>query len=100
MKLRIIVSITFTLFAFLGLISIAQAQKRVKLSDEHIENLVKRSYQYVAMYNVNNKGAMQYGGWNIVDVDTELKDHNLKVIARPNNDSLYITSMLDLRRSP
>ncbi|MEE4272244.1 MAG: DUF1214 domain-containing protein, partial [Thermoanaerobaculales bacterium] len=65
-----------------------------------IENVVKRSWQYVAMYNVNNKGAMQYGGWNIVDVDTELKDHTLKVIARPNNDSLYITAMLDLRKEP
>jgi hypothetical protein len=70
------------------------------LADQEIENLVKRSWQYVAMYNVNNKGAMQYGGWNIVDVDTELKDHTLKVIARPNNDSLYITCMLDLRSEP
>ena len=59
--------------------------------DEQLENLVRRSWQYVAMYNVNNKGAMQYGGWNIVDVDTKLKDHTLKLIARPNNDSLYIT---------
>ncbi|MEE4274100.1 MAG: DUF1254 domain-containing protein, partial [Thermoanaerobaculales bacterium] len=70
------------------------------MSDEQLENLVKRSWQYVAMYNVNNKGAMQYGGWNIVDVDTELKDHTLKLIARPNNDSLYITAMLDLRSEP
>ena len=52
------------------------------------------------MYNVNNKGAIQYGGWNLCDVDTELKDHTLKVIARPNNDSLYITRMLDLRKKP
>ena len=70
------------------------------MTDEQLENLVKRSWQYVAMYNVNNKGAMQYGGWNIVDVDTELKDHTLKLIARPNNDSLYITCMLDLRKDP
>ena len=33
-------------------------------------------------------------------MDTELKDHNLKVIAQPNNDSLYITCMLDLRKEP
>jgi hypothetical protein len=70
------------------------------MTEEQLENLVKRSWQYVAMYNVNNKGAMQYGGWNIVDVDTELKDHTLKLIARPNNDSLYITCMLDLRSEP
>jgi DNA-binding transcriptional ArsR family regulator len=25
------------------------------------------------MYNVNNKGAMQYDGWNTVDIDTQLK---------------------------
>jgi hypothetical protein len=71
-----------------------------EMTDEQIENLVRRSWQYVAMYNVNNKGALQYDGWNIVDVDTKLKDHTLKVIARPNNDSLYITAMLDLRKDP
>jgi hypothetical protein len=57
------------------------------LSDEQIEDIIKRSYQYVAMYNVNNKGAMLYGGWNVVDVDDQPKDHTLKVIARPNNDT-------------
>jgi hypothetical protein len=68
------------------------------LSDEQIEEIVKRSYQYVAMYNVNNKGAMLYGGWNVVDVDDEPKDHTLKVIARPNNDTYYITGMIDVRK--
>ena len=29
-----------------------------KLSDEQIENIVKRSYQYVAMYNTNQKMAL------------------------------------------
>ena len=76
------------------------AKAAVELSDVEMENLVKRSWQYVAMYNVNNKGAMLYGGWNLCDVDTKLKDHTLKLIARPNNDSLYITCMLDLRKEP
>ena len=71
-----------------------------RLTDERVEDLVRRSWQYVAMYNVNNKGAALYGGWNLCDVDTELKDHNLKVIARPNNDSLYISCTLDLRKEP
>ena len=31
----------------------------VELTDEQMENLVRRSYQYVAMYNVINKAAMQ-----------------------------------------
>ncbi|PCO07133.1 hypothetical protein AWR36_004095 [Microbulbifer flavimaris] len=52
------------------------------------------------MYNVNNKAAIKNGGWNICDVDTRLKDHTLKLIARPNNDSLYITCTLDLRKEP
>ncbi len=30
-----------------------------ELSETDLENLVKRSYQYVAMYNVNNKFALQ-----------------------------------------
>ena len=67
------------------------------MTDEEVENIVRRSYQYVAMYNVNNKFALKQGGWNTVDADTELKDHTLREIARPNNDTLYIGCMLDLR---
>ena len=70
------------------------------LSDAEIENLVKRSYQYVAMYNVNNKFAIKQGGWNTVDADTELKDHTMREIARPNNDTLYISALIDLRKDP
>jgi len=72
----------------------------VELSDAQLENLVKRSYQYVAMYNVNNKGAMNVGGWNTCYPDTQLKDHTVKEIARVNNDSLYISCFLDLRHDP
>jgi hypothetical protein len=71
-----------------------------ELTDEDVENLVRRSYQYVAMYNVNNKAALSLGAWNSVAADTELKDHTMKDIARPNNDTLYITSALDLRKDP
>lgn len=70
------------------------------LTDEQVENIVKRSYQYVAMYNVNNKFAIQQGGWNTVQADTKLKDHTLTDIARPNNDSFYTGVMLDLRNGP
>jgi hypothetical protein len=68
--------------------------------NREIENLVRRSYQYVAMYNVNNKFAQKQGGWNTVDADTQLKDHTMREIARPNNDTLYIGCMLDLRKDP
>ena len=70
------------------------------LSDAEIDNLVRRSYQYVALYNVNNKFAIKNGGWNTVDPDTKLKDHTMRDIARPNNDTLYIGCMLDLRKDP
>ena len=84
----------------LGFSVSAMAQQTIKLSDEQVENLVKRSYQYVAMYNVNNKFALKQGGWNTVDADTKLKDHTMREIARPNNDTLYIGVMLDLRKDP
>jgi hypothetical protein len=70
------------------------------LTDEQIENIVRRSYQYVVMYNVNNKFALKQGGWNTCAADTELKDHTMREIARPNNDTLYISCLLDLRKDP
>jgi hypothetical protein len=70
------------------------------LTDAEIDNIVRRSYQYVAMYNVNNKFAMKQGGWNTVGADTQLKDHTMREIARPNNDTLYISALLDLRKDP
>jgi len=72
----------------------------VELSDAQVENIVRRSYQYVAMYNVNNKFAYTQGGWNTVAPDTKLKDHTMREIARPNNDTFYIGCMLDLRKDP
>jgi len=78
----------------------------VILSDEQIENIVKRSYQYVAMYNVNNKfalapeGGVSTGGWNKGLKNTQLLDHTVKAIARPNNDVIYQMAMLDLRQNP
>jgi len=78
----------------------ATAAPATELSDADLENLVKRSYQYVAMYNVNNKFALKQGGWNTCVADTQLKDHTMREIARPNNDSLYISCLLDLRKDP
>jgi hypothetical protein len=72
----------------------------VELTDAQVENIVSRSYQYVAMYNVNNKFALKQGGWNTCIADTNLKDHTMQDIARPNNDTLYIGCMVDLRKDP
>ena len=78
----------------------AAEESVLQLSDEQVDNIVRRSYQYVAMYNVNNKFALAQGGWNTVAADTRLKDHTMTEIARPNNDTLYVGAMMDLRKDP
>jgi hypothetical protein len=77
-----------------------ETTRTIALSDEQVEDLVTRSYQYVAMYNVNNKFAQVQGGWNTLIAETRLKDHTMREIARPNNDTYYITALLDLREDP
>jgi hypothetical protein len=78
----------------------------IELSDAEIENIIRHSYQFVAMYNVNNKGVfdtnnpMSVGGWNQIKANTTLADHTMQAIARPNNDTLYVTAGLDLRAEP
>jgi hypothetical protein len=73
------------------------ARQEIELSDSQAEELVRRSYPYVALYNVHHKFALAQGGWNTVVADTRLKDHTLTDIARPNNDTLYIGCLLDVR---
>ena len=74
-----------------------------QLSDEQVKNIVLRSYQYVALYNVIQKhvfdpvsGAMFMNGFNRPVAATILLDHNMKSIARPNNDTFYQGAVLDL----
>ncbi len=84
----------------------AQQGQLVELTDAQMEELVRRSYQYVAMFNVNQKGALDpdnpqnTGGYNRVKANTELADHTLRVIARPNNDTLYTVAMIDVTEEP
>jgi len=85
--------------ACLAPVVVAQ-EKAAMMNEAQVENLVRRSYQYVAMYNVNNKFALKQGRLNVCDADTKLKDHTMREIARPNNDTLYITCLLDLRKDP
>jgi hypothetical protein len=77
------------------------------LSREQVENIVRRSYQYVAMFNTNQKfaldpasGGMFMGGFNKPVAMTILADASVKSIARPNNDTLYQGAVLDLRHDP
>lgn len=83
----------------------AEAPAAATLDDQQVDNLVRRTYQYVAMYNVINKGAMDEKnptrtGWNGTFAAAGLLDHTMKAIARPNNDTLYITTVMDLRSEP
>jgi hypothetical protein len=77
----------------------AMAQKAISLSDQQVENIVRRSYQYVAMFNVIQK-EVATKGLNKSFANTELLDHTMKGIARPNNDTLYQMIVLDLRNEP
>jgi len=81
----------------------AQTKASVNLYDDQIKEIVRRSYQYVAMYNVNQKLAfdeegMSTKGYNRGLKNTDLLDHSAEFIARPNNDSIYQLAMLDLRK--
>jgi hypothetical protein len=106
MRLYRLLSIALALLLFISIGSVAQAQKSVKLSNAQMENLVRRSYQYVAMFNVNSKGAldesnpMSTHGYNKVHASTALLDHRIRVIARPNNDTLYTVGMVDVTKEP
>ncbi len=108
MKLRnnFLVAIFIVLIGMTGCTQEAGERQAIELTDTEVENIVRRSYQYVAMYNVNNKFAMDPsnplspGGWNRVKANTTLADHTLKAIARPNNDTLYVTALLDLHEEP
>jgi hypothetical protein len=71
-----------------------------------MENLVRRSYQYVALYNtivgwaLDEKSPFYTGGWNKTFTAKGLIDATARDIPRPNNDTLYIISALDLRAEP
>ena len=69
-----------------------------------MENLVRRSYQYVALFNtinnfaVNDANPFAAGGWNKTYYPEGLMDASVRAIPRPNNDTLYVLSLLDLRQ--
>jgi len=104
MKKFVILPVIF--LTVIVLVQQCQVKSSPKLNDEQIRNIVMRSYQYVALYNVNNKFALDNArktgtsGWNICVPDTNLKDHTMRDIARPNNDTQYLGCMLDLRKDP
>jgi hypothetical protein len=82
------------------------AAKVVELSDADAQNLVRRSLQYVALYDtlmnfaVNTKNPFASGGWNKTHYPQGLMDASVRAIPRPNNDTLYVLSLMDLRQDP
>jgi hypothetical protein len=75
-----------------------------KMTDAELENLVRRSIQYVALYDTllnftfNKKNPFASGGWNKTHYPQGLMDASVRAIPRPNNDTLYVLSLLDLRQ--
>jgi hypothetical protein len=69
-----------------------EAAGRVELTDAQMKELVRRSCQNVAMFNVNNKFALDpdnpqtSGGYNRVFADSDLVDHTQRSTSRPNKE--------------
>ena len=89
-----------------GLHSPATPAPAVELSDADAQNLVRRSVQYVALYDTlmnfvfNKKNPFASGDWNKTHYPQGLMDASVRAIPRPNNDTLYVLSMMDLRQDP
>ena len=93
---------SFIALVLFGIFRVASS-KETELGDQEFENLVRRSYQYVALYNTLNnfvysdQNPFASGGWNKTHYPKGLMDASVHAIPRPNNDTLYVLSMLDLR---
>jgi hypothetical protein len=89
-----------------GGLSTPPPTQAAQLSDADAENVVRRSLQYVALYDTllnftfNKKNPFASGGWNKTHYPAGLMDASVRAIPRPNNDTLYVLSMLDLRKDP
>ena len=49
---------------------------------------------------MNDKNPFAAGGWNKTHYPKGLMDATVRGIPRPNNDTLYVLSLLDLRKDP
>jgi len=87
-----------------GLHSPAHPAPAVELSDADAQNLVRRSLQYVALYDTilnfvfNKKNPFASGDWNKTYYPKGLVGASVRAIPRPNNDTLYVLSPMDLRQ--
>jgi hypothetical protein len=104
--LALLLTGTVTTVQATGSLSIPPPTQAAQLSDADAENVVRRSLQYVALYDTllnftfNKKNPFASGGWNKTHYPAGLMDASVRAIPRPNNDTLYVLSLLDLRKDP
>jgi hypothetical protein len=79
--------------------------KKGTLTRAAVEDIVRRSYPYVTMFNVIHGAAAEQGSgrpaaWNRVARSARLHDHTARGGERLNNDLFNVVIPLDLRRTP
>lgn len=94
-------------FYFIPFILLVSCVQQDLNSDQRLKELITYTYPYVATFNTlfnfskpSENGSISTGGWNKQYIPQKLADHNTTAIPRPNNDSLYLLSLLDLRAEP
>ena len=82
-------------------------QKNDLNSEKNLRELITYTYPYVAAFNTQNNmvkksenGSMGTGGWNKSFIPKGLANHFNTSIPRPNSDTLYLITALDLREEP
>jgi hypothetical protein len=104
--LALLLTGTVTTVQATGSLSTPPPGPDVQLSDADAKHLVRRSLQYVALYDTllnftfNKKNPFASGGWNKTHYPAGLMDASVRAIPRPNNDTLYVLSLMDLRKDP
>ncbi len=76
------------------------SEKKKILSYSQIQNMVMRSEQYVALYSLINKLALDGGGWNRIKTFIPPTSDINSVIPRFDSDLLIQLALLDLRKEP
>jgi hypothetical protein len=98
-RFYVFVAVLFLFLTPVGLRAQSDDDTMIRLSTADVVNIVRRSYQYVAIYNIFGKQA-SYSGWNAILFTGRLADENARTVPRPNNDTLYLTALMDLRKDP
>jgi hypothetical protein len=57
-------------------------------------------YDTLLGFTFNKKNPFSSGGWNKTHYPQGLMDASVRAIPRPNNDTLYVLSLMDLRKDP